>query len=132
VLRARLLIATGAWRAAADFELEPGWLRLLLDAAHWDRQEWIFQPRLRVLECRGACSDDRKDEDFAVIFETNLVDVEEFSRAALDAAKELRDRHGYEGYDALWTSTPFPVRALAALETALSVNPLSSKHGWTD
>lgn len=128
VLRAALQIATGAWRAHADFELEPGVRRLSVEQAYWSEGRWIDRPRVLVLDCNDSESDPRR-ADFTQVCAVDIDDVAEFSAAVLDAARIVRDRHGYEGYDDLWTSTPFPVRALAALEAALAIEPLQSKHG---
>ena len=126
VVRAAIQIATGAWRAHADFEMEPGIRRLGVEQAHWSGH-WVFQPRILVLDYHGSESDPRAT-DFTQICAMDIDKVEEFSTAILHAARSIRDRHGYEGYDDLWTSTPFPVRAVAALEAALATEPLVSKH----
>src|SRR4051812_43812367 len=101
VIRAAIQIATGAWRAHADFELEPGIRRLTVEQAYWSVDRWVDQPRVLVLDYRGSGNDPRR-EDFTQACAIDIDDVAEFSAAVLHAAKEVRDRHGYGGYDDLW------------------------------
>ena len=56
-------------------------------------------------------------------------DSEAFARAVLVCADAVLARHGPEDYDRRWDGEGFPMRALEALRSALSVrDPLGSKY----
>ena len=67
----------------------------------------------------------------ALIFEAE-VQRDEFARAVLVAAQTILERHGVDGYAKTWNFTfaRYPLRALRALETLLSITePASAVAG---
>lgn len=124
VVRAALDICTGAWRSDATFELEPG-LRRLICLTEFDKQAWTYRTVLKALTSkRDVAMVQLPDDDFDLDWQIELGSADEFGAAVLGAARSIETRLGHEGYAAEWIEAPFPVRAVAALEAALGVDPL--------
>jgi hypothetical protein len=123
VLAAALRVCTGDWRGAADFELEPGLMRLVCECRR-DNETSEKRTFLRVLENDSAFSaEGLPDDRFELRWEVELDSPDEFARAVLDGAKALGADVGHQGYAEAWIMSPFPVRAVAALEAALAIEP---------
>lgn len=119
LLRAALMIATGAWTARASFDREPCEWRLIIgsvfDPAQWRRGFWV-----RVFEFPDIYKN-LPDEQGDLAFEAQC-DERSFTEAVLNAAKRFQEVYGPQEYD--WGNNPFPLRAQRALETALTVTDM--------
>jgi hypothetical protein len=113
LLRAALMIATGAWSASVSFDGEPHESRLVLGGV-WDRDRWRKGFFVRVIEFDDIYKK-RPDESGIVSFDAECTE-REFAIAVLETGRRIL-AGGVENY--AWGDTPFPMRALRALETAL-------------
>jgi hypothetical protein len=114
LLRAALMIATGAWSASVSFDGEPRESRLIA-GNFWDAASRRRRFCVRVLEFADIASK-QPDEEGVPVFEAEC-EARDFAAAVRDAARRLWEV-GADGYR--WRDIPFPLRALRALETALA------------
>jgi hypothetical protein len=115
LLRAALMIATGAWSASVSFDGEPHESRLVLGGV-WDRDRWRKGFFVRVIEFADIYKKE-PDERGIVSFDAECTE-REFALAVLEAGRRIL-ADGVENY--AWADMPFPTRALRALETALAM-----------
>ncbi len=87
LVRAALLIATGASKATASFDAEPVETRWILETGWWSDLDWIDAFRVRLLEFEDfyRCEPDEK----GVSVFTARCDATEFVRAVLAEAERL-------------------------------------------
>ena len=128
LVRAALLIATGASRAEARFDGEPKEWRLIVtdpnkETCHFlgpaERPLRPLDVSLRLLAFPDFGRSRPEAEGKALL--DISIGPHAFACAVQQAAQAVWDRHGPEGYDAAWCGTNgFPSRALKALATALA------------
>lgn len=123
LLRAALLVATGAWTARASFDGEPMETRLII-GNDWDRTEWRKRFWIRVFTAKDIY-EKTPDESCDLVFEAEC-DERAFLNAVLTAATDILNRYGTDDYP--WCDMPFPMRALRALETALATEEPAPKQ----
>ena len=117
LVRAALTIATSGCRAEVSFDGEPMEWRLAA-APHWDEAR-SRHFCLRVLTFPSANLPPNPEAERDKVFEAQCSE-DSFVRAVLKAAQSVWDEYGT--VDRLWGGpSGFPVRALSALKTALSV-----------
>jgi hypothetical protein len=114
LLRATLMIATGEWSASVSFDGEPRESRLIAGNV-WDEALRRRRFRVRMLEFADIGSH-QPDEEGVLVFDAEC-EARDLAAAVRDAASRLWDE-GAESYR--WRDIPFPLRALRALETALT------------
>ena len=120
LVRAALMIATSGWRAEVSFDAEPMEWRLLIGAYVDPGPRWT-DFRLRVLTFPSLDFPPIPEHDGNKVFEVEC-SPDSFVQAVLGAAQDVWDRYGADGYDQIWGGPRgFPVRALSALKTAVSV-----------
>lgn len=123
VLRMAVQAATGMWRAEALFELEPGTKRLRFEQS-WNESSGDNATLISIQRSPLDLLNEPQEADFQLEWEVEVSGLDEFASAVLDGAKALEARLGHDGYANEWVEHPFPVRALAALEAALAIDPL--------
>lgn len=116
LLRAALMLATGAWTARASFDGEPMETRLIAGNV-WDAYQWREGFWVRVFEFPDIYQH-LPDEQGHLSFEI-ACDKRRFTEAVLQAARQFQSENGGDIYE--WGNNPFPLRALRALEAALTV-----------
>jgi hypothetical protein len=122
LVRAALMIATSAVRAEVSFDAEPMEWRLIA--------EWSREFRVRVLTFQGLVNPPDPEAEGNCLFEAQC-SAEEFVHAVLRAAQAVWDQHGGDGYDKAWGGPcGFPLRALHALKTAISVQEPQARNSW--
>jgi hypothetical protein len=115
-----LIIATSGWRAEVSFDGEPVERRLVI-GPYWDHvaSSWT-DFRLRVLIFRSMVPH-APESDGDKVFEAHCT-PDSFVHAVLKAAQAVWDEFGADGYVERWGGREgFPLRALSALKTALSL-----------
>ncbi len=114
LLRAALMLATGAWTARVSFDGEPIERRLIAGAV-WDDElkSWREGFYVRIIEFQNIYSR-LPDATGAVLFDAQC-DQRNFAVAVLEGCKRFIDTYGHFGPD-----NTSPIRALRALETALA------------
>ena len=116
LLRMALMLATGAWIARASFDGEPREWRLVgKDVWGFGNHNARFQ--ISVLEFPDFY-ESLADEKGQMSFEVEC-DKSSFTQSVLDMTQRFVAAISIEKYE--WGNHPFPVRALAALETALTI-----------
>jgi hypothetical protein len=118
LVRAALLIATSGLQADVSFDAEPMEWRLIA-GPYWDavHSHWT-DFRLRVLTFPYPASPEAEGDK---VFEAQC-SADSFVHAVLGAAQKIWDEYGADGYDKIWGGPcGFPLRALAALKAAISV-----------
>jgi len=120
IVRAALAMAAGSWRARVSLDAEPFEWRLVLVRRPYRNGE-AAQLDLQILTFPDIYAE-APDTEGALKFEA-ICDVEAFARAVAQAAGQVWERHGADGYNQLWAGHEgFPLRALAALTTALGTS----------
>jgi|UPI00068AE849 hypothetical protein len=116
--RAALATATGALRAEASFELEPGELRLVISRQSMAGAFCL----LSILEFPDFHHQPvSPDAEGALRFGIEVED-RAFAQGMLAALDAVWAEHGTDGYNALWQGrTGFPLSAMEALRRALEV-----------
>jgi hypothetical protein len=119
LVRMALQVATGAETATASFDHEPVESRLWVQSL--GGRNGLFLKVLRFPDIYGNEPSDAGDIAFAV-----ECDATDFATAVAVAANRAWDTYG-PTYS--WLYTPFPLRALRALETALATDdpPISAE-----
>ena len=87
LVRAALMIATGAMKATASFDAEPVETRWILEAGWWSDLNWIDALRIRLLEFEDFYRSDPDSEGVSVF--TAQCEAAEFVRAVLAEAERL-------------------------------------------
>ena len=129
LVRAGLLIATGAYSAQVSFDGEPMEWRLIVER----RQ---FHPMLVKIVTFPDIYSHAPDADGVLLFSAQC-SPDAFSRAVAVAAQALLDEIGIEGFANRWRLTGFPLRALRALQSALPIEeplpipPDFTETGWS-
>jgi hypothetical protein len=119
LLRNALVIVTGATFATVSFDSESVEWRLIL--GEW----WPGLPVSDLIPISirtfPDLSDNAPEEKGLLLFE-NKVQRDAYGRAVLRAALDIWEGYGAKGYSKAWDFTfgRFPLRAMRALETALS------------
>jgi hypothetical protein len=113
LVRAGLLIATGAYAAQVSFDGEPMEWRLVVER----RQ---FHPMLVKVVTFPDIYSQSPDDDGDLLFSVQCT-PDAFSKAVAVAAQALLDEIGIEGFANRWRLTGFPLRALRALQSALPI-----------
>jgi hypothetical protein len=116
LLRAALMLATGAWTARASFDGKPAERRLIAGAV-WDEETKSWRDDgdgfyVRIFEFENIYYR-LPDEKGAIVFDAPC-DQRDFVVAVLDGCKRFTVEHGTFG------ANPLPRRALRALEAALA------------
>jgi hypothetical protein len=130
LLRAALLIATGATTASVSFDGEPMEWRWIIERRLFDD----LLVKVATLPDIYAHSPDAEGD---LVFSTEC-SPDDFAKAVAEAAQGLLDEVGLVGFANRWRLTGFPTRALRALQTALAIaepepmpTQLPEGGGWT-
>ena len=132
LIRMGLQIATDTGFACVLFDHEPATTILVAETGWWAGSDWIVGARLGAIE--GATHDVREPtwssiKDIPRQFEFTIGSRDALARLFLDMAKKVEREYGVDGYEERWAGDlGFPVRAMAALERALSVEPRGAPH----
>ncbi|QPF83529.1 hypothetical protein IC762_28065 [Bradyrhizobium genosp. L] len=128
LVRAALMIATSASRAEVSLDAEPMEWRLVA-GPYWNPTQSSWTDfRLRVLTFQYLANPPSPDAEGICLLEAQC-SPEDFARAVLEAAQAIWDEYGADGYDKAWGGPcGFPLRALHALKTAMSVP--EPRTGW--
>lgn len=119
LIRAALMVATDGSFASVSFDAEPKEWRVLLGTkGSWSTPPDPIPLRVKTFPDAGACL---PESEGVTVFEAE-VHRNEFARAILAAAQKVLEHHGADGYAKAWNFTfdRYPLRALRALETALT------------
>ena len=120
LIRAALMVVTGGGFASASFDAEPKEWRILLGTeGSWTSPSDMIPLRVRTFSHSGA---GLPESQGVMVFEAE-VERDQFARAVLAAAQTVLERLGVDGYAKAWnfTFSRYPLRALHALETALTI-----------
>lgn len=127
--RAALAIATGQYKAALILDGEVRrWRITMQQAAEWDDTQQLL--RLQVWTLAGDLALDESDPDTPPILSFEAVHEPDVMLTVIVRELErLWSQYGAEGFDRMWIShVAFPLRAMTALKTALSIaEPVSLK-----
>ncbi len=113
LLRAALLIATGATNASLSFDGEPLEWR-------WTIERRPFEPLLVKVATFADIYAHAPDADGDILFSVQC-SPDAFSMAVADGAQRLLDEFGLDGFASRWQLTGFPLRGLRALQAALAI-----------
>ena len=132
LLRMGIDIATDKTWSMAEFDLEPDLTVLVAETAWVENNDWILGARLSSFDgspfyptgiSRRTIRDARRD------FILPVSSGDELATMFLRAGQRVLEQHGAEGYREAWGGRlAFPLRALRALEAALSLpaNPANN------
>jgi len=130
LLRAGLLIATGATSASVSFDGEPMEWR-------WIIERRLFNPLLVKVATFPDIYPHAPDAEGDLLFSTEC-SPDDFAKAVAEAAQGLLEEVGLDGFASRWRLTGFPLRALRALQSALAIvepeplpTTLPGAGGWT-
>jgi hypothetical protein len=129
LVRAALMLVSSGCRTEVTFDGEPREWRLIFET------DWKLGSSGKNLDIRLKTFPDvclaSPEADGLLLVEAETT-ADEFGRAVELAARSIWDRYGVDGYNRAWNPTlnSFPLRALNALSTALSVEepPLPAEH----
>lgn len=116
LLRAALIIATSGDRAEVSFDGEPTEWRLIIEVDSPRKPKVSIS--IRLFPARFPTQPNWDGEKLLEGCST----ADSFARAVRDAAQTIWDECGADGYNSAWIGlSGFPLRALTALNSALSV-----------
>jgi hypothetical protein len=126
------MIATSGSRAEVSFDAEPMEWRLIA-GPYWHpaRSGWT-DFSIRVLTFPSLFDPPSPEAEGNCLFEAQC-SVESFVHAVLEAAQAVWEKCGADGYDKAWGGPcGFPLRALDALKTAISVQEPQARNSCQD
>jgi hypothetical protein len=119
------MIATSGSRADVSFDAEPMEWRLIAGC-----QSGWTDFHVRVLPFQGLSNPPSPETEGSCLFDAQC-SAESFADAVLAAAQKVWDEYGADGYDQAWGGPcGFPLGALNALKTAISIQEPRPQKGW--